>query len=57
MSRRAFVIVLDACGVGALPDAAEGARRHDGGLADVGASVLAWLTGERAAPLPGDPFL
>jgi len=51
------VIVLDACGVGALPDAAEGARRHDGGLADVGASVLAWLTGERAAPLPGDPFL
>jgi phosphopentomutase len=30
-------------------------RRVDGLLADVGASVLAWLTGERAA-LPGDPF-
>jgi phosphopentomutase len=23
MSRRAFVVVIDACGVGALPDAAE----------------------------------
>jgi phosphopentomutase len=33
-------------------------RRHDGLLADVGASVLAWLTGGADAPeLPGDSFL
>jgi phosphopentomutase len=31
-------------------------RRHDGPFADVGASVLRWLTG-REAPLPGSPFL
>ena len=31
-------------------------RRADGLLADVGASVLLWLTGERAE-LPGAPFL
>jgi len=31
-------------------------RRADGLLADVGASVLLWLTGERA-DLPGEPFL
>ena len=29
-----------------------GRRRHDGPLADVGASVLMWLTGRRAE-LPG----
>jgi phosphopentomutase len=33
-----------------------GERRHDGPLADVGASVLDWLTGG-AAPLPGSSFL
>ena len=33
-----------------------GGRRHDGPFADVGASVLRWLTG-RDAPLPGSPFL
>ena len=32
-------------------------RRHDGPLADVGASVLAWLTGARAESLPGSPFI
>jgi phosphopentomutase len=32
-------------------------RRHDGPLADVGASVLRWLTGRDAASLPGDPFI
>jgi phosphopentomutase len=32
-------------------------RRHDGPLADVGASVLRWLTGRDAAALPGTPFL
>jgi phosphopentomutase len=31
-------------------------RRHDGPFADVGASVLQWLTGRDAA-LPGTPFL
>jgi phosphopentomutase len=32
-----------------------GGRRHDGPLADVGASTLKWLTG-REAPLPGEAF-
>jgi phosphopentomutase len=32
-------------------------RRHDGPLADVGASVLRWLTGRDAPELPGEPFL
>jgi phosphopentomutase len=32
-------------------------RRHDGPLADVGASVLRWLTGREAGELPGDPFI
>ena len=35
--------------------AGDGARR-DGPFADVGASVLRWLTG-READLPGDPFV
>ena len=33
-----------------------GGRRHDGPFADVGASVLRWLT-DRDAALPGSPFL
>jgi len=36
--------------------AGDGGRRHDGRLADVGASVLDWLTGGRAA-LPGSSFI
>ena len=32
-------------------------HRHDGPLADVGASVLAWLTGRDAPELPGTSFL
>jgi phosphopentomutase len=32
-------------------------RRHDGLLADVGASVLHWLTGREARELPGNPFV
>jgi phosphopentomutase len=32
-------------------------RRHDGPLADVGASVVRWLTGHDAAGLPGTPFV
>jgi phosphopentomutase len=31
--------------------------RHDGPLADVGASVLRWLTGRQAESLPGEPFV
>lgn len=34
-----------------------GGARHDGPLADVGASALRWLTGEDAPGLPGDPFV
>ncbi len=37
-----------------FPD--HGSRRHDGALADVGASVLGWLAGEQAPELPGSPF-
>jgi phosphopentomutase len=32
-------------------------RRHDGPLADVGASVLRWLTGRDAPALVGTPFV
>jgi phosphopentomutase len=32
-------------------------HRHDGPLADVGASTLKWLAGREAAELPGTPFL
>jgi phosphopentomutase len=32
-------------------------RRHDGPLADVGATVLRWLSGRDAPDLPGDAFL
>lgn len=32
-------------------------RRHDGPMADVGASVLAWLTGRDAPGLPGTSFV
>ncbi|MGC9219903.1 MAG: phosphopentomutase [Solirubrobacteraceae bacterium] len=34
-----------------------GGRRHNGLLADVGASVLRWLTGRDAPALPGQPFV
>ena len=34
-----------------------GGRRHDGPLADVGASVLSWLNGSRAEELPGAAFI
>jgi phosphopentomutase len=32
------------------------ARRHDGPLADVGATVLSWIAGRTASELPGEPF-
>jgi phosphopentomutase len=34
-----------------------GSHRHDGPMADVGATVLQWLTGREVAELPGAPFL
>lgn len=34
-----------------------GGRRWDGGLADVGASVLCWLAARDASGLPGTPFV
>lgn len=34
-----------------------GSRRHDGPMADVGASVLRWLTGQDAPELPGRSFV
>jgi len=37
--------------------AGHGGRRHDGQMADVGASVVRWLTGRDAAGLPGTPFV
>ncbi len=37
--------------------AGAGGRRHDGAFADVGASVLAWLTDQDAPELPGRSFL
>jgi len=33
-----------------------GGRRHDGPLADVGASAMRWLTGREVAGLPGESF-
>jgi phosphopentomutase len=35
----------------------DGGRRHDGRLADVGASVMRWLTGRDAPELPGTSFV
>jgi phosphopentomutase len=37
--------------------AGHGGRRHDGPLADVGASVLEWLTARDAPRLPGSSFV
>jgi phosphopentomutase len=37
--------------------AGHGGRRHDGPLADVGASALEWLTGRDAPDLPGTSFV
>jgi phosphopentomutase len=34
-----------------------GGVRHDGALADVGASALRWLTGRGGERLPGEPFV
>ncbi len=37
--------------------AGDGGRRHDGALADVGASALRWLAGRDAPALPGTGFV
>jgi phosphopentomutase len=37
--------------------AGDGGRRHDGALADVGASAFRWLTGRDVPELPGSPFV
>jgi phosphopentomutase len=37
--------------------AGQDGRRHDGPLADVGASVLRWLTGRETSALPGGSFV
>jgi phosphopentomutase len=37
--------------------AGHGSRRHDGPLADVGASVLSWLADRDAPDLPGRSFI
>jgi phosphopentomutase len=37
--------------------AGHGGRRHDGPLADVGASALRWLAARDAPALPGSPFV
>jgi phosphopentomutase len=37
--------------------AGHGGRRHDGPMADVGASCLRWLVGGDAPALPGTPFV
>ena len=37
--------------------AGHGGRRHDGPLADVGASALRWVAGRDAPELPGSPFV
>jgi phosphopentomutase len=36
---------------------ADGSPRHDGPFADVGASVLRWLTGRDAPGMQGEPFV
>lgn len=42
---------------GRIVDGGRAGARHDGPLADVGATVLRWLTGRDAAILPGQSFL
>lgn len=42
---------------GTAAGAHRGGRRHDGPLADVGATVLRWLTGRDSRELPGEAFL
>ena len=40
-----------------LADRRRAGARHDGPLADVGATALRWLTGSRCEGLPGDAFI
>ncbi|MHB8532100.1 MAG: phosphopentomutase [Solirubrobacteraceae bacterium] len=54
-------VPLLACSGAMVAAAAEGGTlgglRHDGAMADVGATALAWLTGTRTDTLPGEPFI
>jgi phosphopentomutase len=52
-----LLAVTGAMAAGAAGVEGIGGFRHDGPMADVGATVLAWLTGRRAEQLPGEPFL
>lgn len=51
------VLALTGAMLGHATGAPPRGRRHDGPLADVGASVLDWLTGEQAGSLPGRSFI
>jgi phosphopentomutase len=42
---------------GAGRDGVAAGARHDGPLADVGATVLRWLADREAIELPGEPFI
>jgi phosphopentomutase len=48
---------MQRAGRGAGRDGRRRGARHDGPLADVGASALRWLTGRDAEQLPGRPFV
>ena len=57
---REYAPLLALTGEMARRSAAGGRRggvRHDGLMADVGATALFWLAGRRAQELPGTPFL
>ena len=56
MSRRAFVVVADACGAGELPDAGEYGDSGSNTLGHLAQSVLRWLAGREAPELPGRTF-
>lgn len=53
---REFVPLLAVTGA-MICSGIEGGYRHDGPMADAGATVLRWLTGREAESLPGSPFL
>jgi phosphopentomutase len=51
------LLALSGAMQGAGSDGGSRGKRHDGPLADVGASVLRWLTGREAEHLPGRAFV
>jgi phosphopentomutase len=53
-----LLAVTGAMRAGGAPGAAGATgRRHDGPLADVGATVFFWLTGQQAPRMPGESFI